>query len=847
MKNLSKTFRLFISSTFSDFKKEREILQIEVFPKIKNYCLDKGYIFQPIDLRWGINHEAQLDQKTLEICLDEVKSCKLYNYPNFLIMIGDKYGWIPLPRIIEQYEFENILKFITDNEKNLLLEWYKKDENQLPISYILQERKNEYIDYNQWLIVENNIKNIFQITISNTCFDNDIKDKYFTSATQAEAMEGIISYNRTTVYQQQLLKLIPNLAKVDNKHIFGFFRDIELSSKIGTTFISDDFSKAQVFKKQVKDTLNKENILNITTKQIDNNILDTFYLEQFISVVTKFLIAQVDEQILNDSKYNYTNLEFELKKQNNYFHTKLENFLGQETILNNIQNYINSEDNKPLIICGKSGIGKSSVLAKAIENTSNHTNKKIIFRFVGATPNSTTTKDILTSILEELDLSLNKEILENEKTNQFLTDFDKEENSFMRFSKNIYDKIMDIKDNIVIFIDAVDQLTNDDQFLWIPNKLPLNIKIIISALNDRNYKEDSKYFHFLNDKTSNILEVNSFDKPMKLLTLLLKNQNRSLQENQKEYFLFQYEKIKTPFYVYIVSQEVQYWKSDDIVGKKIFLEGTQKKIVDNFIENLSVKYHHNKKLVEKVLGYIIASNDGLSESELLELLSTDEQFIQEVAPDTWHTNITRELPIVIWTRLYTQLKSFLSIKNQNGQKLLYFFHREFIDAIKSKSNQLKEHECIIEATQKLILKYQDKEFDSNRWGKLYSVLLGEYYFQYADEDKIKKYCKFITKINDNNLLNLYIDNIQQIGYIYNINNKLKKALLYRKILYLMLSNLNEVNKNGKWLFLFIQISHNLASTNYRLNYIDKAIELEEYNIDIINNTTEKMQINSIKL
>lgn len=34
----SKTFRLFISSTFSDFKREREILQSNVFPHIKEYA-----------------------------------------------------------------------------------------------------------------------------------------------------------------------------------------------------------------------------------------------------------------------------------------------------------------------------------------------------------------------------------------------------------------------------------------------------------------------------------------------------------------------------------------------------------------------------------------------------------------------------------------------------------------------------------------------------------------------------------------------------------------------------------------------------------------------------------------
>jgi hypothetical protein len=35
---MSKVFRLFISSTFSDFQNEREVLQTKVFPYIKEYC-----------------------------------------------------------------------------------------------------------------------------------------------------------------------------------------------------------------------------------------------------------------------------------------------------------------------------------------------------------------------------------------------------------------------------------------------------------------------------------------------------------------------------------------------------------------------------------------------------------------------------------------------------------------------------------------------------------------------------------------------------------------------------------------------------------------------------------------
>lgn len=777
----SKTFRLFISSTFSDFQVEREILQTKVFPDIKEYCSTKGYTFQPIDLRWGVSNEAQLDQKALEMCINEVQSCKRHDYPNFLIMLGNRYGWIPLPNIIETNEFETILKNQDSQENIEILEfWYKLDENQIPISYILQERKNlidnitistrfrqDYITLNEpknkkdkewnkaWGIDESCLRSIFQKSVSK--LDENIKKKYITSATEAEAIEGIILYSQKSEFSQKLIQLIPDLEQIDHKNIFGFFRDIDKDSVIEEKYISTDYVQAQSFKKQVQEKLINENILTVSTSQISKDKLDENYIDIFIESVINFLKQQIDNQILKDSEQGYSDLELEKIQQQFFMNQKLENFLGQEKMLDEILKYISDENDKPLIICGPSGIGKSSIMAKAIEETSIQTTKQIVYRFIGATPNSTKTRALLTSILEELNI-----LDDNEDNNS--KDLI-EQNEFVNISDKIYDDIMSLTDDMVIFIDAVDQLTNDDQFLWLPNKLPSNIKIVISALKDRDYKEDSKYFYTLEDKISNYIEIEPFDKPIELIELLLSQQKRTLQAFQQEYFLEQYNQVMTPLYVYMAANQMQYWKSSDLVDTDITLSLSQKDIVKNFMENLTLIHHHEKLLVQKVFGYILASKDGLSEYEILELLNTDKEFIKQLVPDTWHKNTTRELPLVIWTRLYNHIKPFLSTKNKDGQELLYFFHRDFIDEVENQTDQHKEHESIIEATQKLILHHQ--EFDSNRWGKLYVSLLLKYYLSYNNEDKVKQYY-------DNVMSKLSIDSlIKYFEYIVSIKEELK--------------------------------------------------------------------------
>ena len=72
MTSHTRTFRIFVSSTFSDLKEERNALQRYVFPRLRELCTRHGCRFQAVDLRWGVRDEAGLDQQTMRVCLDEI-------------------------------------------------------------------------------------------------------------------------------------------------------------------------------------------------------------------------------------------------------------------------------------------------------------------------------------------------------------------------------------------------------------------------------------------------------------------------------------------------------------------------------------------------------------------------------------------------------------------------------------------------------------------------------------------------------------------------------------------------------------------------------------------------------
>jgi len=795
----TKTFRLFISSTFNDFRREREVLQTKVFPKVKEYCSKKGYTFQPIDLRWGISEEAQLDQKTLALCLDEVRSCKSYPYPNFLVMLGDRYGWVPLPYAIEKKEFEDIQgkvkesdttltieykqhkvhdepndiekfhyekkKARTTSKLELLQQWYTLDENQIPASYILNERdpQSDYKVYENWEAEENALRDLFQAIVNELGFTENQIQKYFISATESEINEGVIPH--------------------DKEHIFGFFRNVDKSTQIDDKFIVDDYKDAQDLKKRLKKIILNENKLEIPTKQIDKENLDEKYLIEFEKRIVSFFKSKIDEQISNEKDIKL--LKVELQAQKYFSKQKRKNFIGQEKALNAIGNYIKNDETQPLVIYGRSGVGKSSLMAQSIDNAEKASDKKILFRFVGATPHSSSSKEILSSLFSELGLDVRSE-QENDQDNSLVA-LTKNLETFEHFSERIYDEIMKIKENIVIFIDAVDQLTHSDQFLWLPEILPKNVKIIISVLVDAKYSDASEYYKELKTKSKNI-DIKFFDQPNELLNILLEDENRTIQEHQREYFLEQYNVVRSPLYIIVAVQEIKHWRSFDTVevskARMHNLSNSQEGITKEFIDNLSKLYHHNEAFVQKVFGYIYASKDGLSESELLELISTDEVFVKELAPDTWHENKTKELPIVIWTRLYTQLKPFLSQKSKDGEEILYFFHREFEMVLQEKdkveeSFQKEIHSQYMEALIAYIKRNENNIQKYDRIVKLYASSILTYETRFSDIKQIKYYNTMLMKI-DSNWLKSYLKYLNETTLVLMRELKDEQYYMYAK-------------------------------------------------------------------
>jgi tetratricopeptide (TPR) repeat protein len=91
-----RTRAVFISSTFVDMQAERDYLRTRVFPELEERLRLHRYSLEWVDLRVGVATASQLDEHVremhvLKVCLDEVRRCR----PFLIVLLGDRYGWVP--------------------------------------------------------------------------------------------------------------------------------------------------------------------------------------------------------------------------------------------------------------------------------------------------------------------------------------------------------------------------------------------------------------------------------------------------------------------------------------------------------------------------------------------------------------------------------------------------------------------------------------------------------------------------------------------------------------------------------------------------------------------------------
>ncbi len=674
MQRHNKVVRIFVSSTFEDMKAERNYLQAGAFSRLREDCKSAGWQFQAVDLRWGISEEASIDQKTMEICLREIERCQQQSpRPNFLVLLGERYGWRPLPDNILKSVEEQMRPDLPPDLAQRFKEWYALDENQLPEPvWRLKARQGRYWDYKTY-------EKEVQIPLS----------EFFTEWSAQHLPDPDLPENRDNPLALQCLKMERSATEQEiqagafrvedaAEHVFAFLLSLPEAAKGESAFHDADQTAVIKLRDRLQSSLPAANKMGIQVGWDRREKHPTpGHLQDIDEKVYEFVKGVIDREIEKFENLDQDALENEAHLL--FARERTFGFSGREKDIEAILDYAASDSKAPLVLTGASGTGKSSLLAMAsMRAAEKQAQAQVLARYIGVTGKASNGSSLLRDICRALCATYGSEI--NEVP---------EEPSLLEAKFRGYLALATAEKPLVLFLDALDQLSEYDpcrKLHWLPRVLPDNVKIVLSTL-------DVDCLQILKSRIEpecvlrEILPL-TVDDGRYALDAWLKRANRTLQDHQREQIIRDFATAGCePLYLHLAYDRARQWESyspRQRLGRDI------PEMIEDIYTELSRPEAHGP-IVEKALTAIRSAKQGLSDDEILGILAADDEFWSNHQAQNYHASgekncpdrSARRIPPVYWIRLYHELEYYLCHRTVYGTDVINFYHRQLAEAVDS--------------------------------------------------------------------------------------------------------------------------------------------------------------------
>ncbi len=775
--------RVFVSSTFSDLKHERNALQAQVWRKLERYCQQRGFTFQAIDLRWGVPAEAGLDHRTMRICFEELRrSQETSPEPNFMILLGNRYGCRPLPEVISVEEFEKLKTAAEQIQKEppdftrkptasqvellaksvpVLDDWYLLDQNAKPFGerspigeYILRSRKPllNGVDYGRqsdgngilrdtaawvdvqfvlWSIVNRafpatDLAGRFQALHETSPGTVPSSVRFQASATEQEIWPGALHAEGTGAKQHVIawFREIENLGDYPPGPQLKDFVDLkddgtpdqgsEQALEQLTTELKRNLDAKNVFTAKCRWNVEKQgrSVPDVTTDHLYKmcKLIRVRLQEMIILQINAYWGCDLSahDATLAQVRGSQQELDLECADHLRFAAERAPEkaFVGRESELQRIRDYLHSETNQPFVVHGPSGSGKTALLGKIIQEVTpprsadgprRKTGPIVLTRFIGTTPESSNPRSLLSSLCRELRQEFELEAPLPTDLNELIDEF------YSHLGKATASR------SVFVFLDALDQLDAADRgrsVSWIRSPLlsttdaACHTRMVVSCLSPSDeFPEDSEACEPFRDLKLRALlgnhELGALDEndARQLLARWLHGAGRSVSETQQEMIWSTMQKSsasRQPLFLKVLFEEAKLWRSYDAevrLNKPAAANDYIGSLLKQLFDRLSLEVNHGQLLVERALGYIAAARRGLSETEILEVLFADAEFHQQLlqaSQDNHHTLPTDppRIPIALWSRLRSDLAPYLSERAAPGGNVLYFYQRQVADEVR---------------------------------------------------------------------------------------------------------------------------------------------------------------------
>ena len=230
---------IFVSSTFRDMHFERDVLNRSIAPRINRQLTKYNQSVRILDLRWGVDtsdlSEEEASVRVLSVCMDAIDNCK----PYFIVLLGDRYGYIPDGSDISITHME-ILRGAIDNfcKDHVYIYIREADYTGMPDEY-----RNGYIEENAESALNlENLKKSLKELMPDRCRhyhsswsekEGRLVSEDFERLIIEDLEEDIVKDSSLVKYRSGLEKqLIENEETLRDNLLYAYFNDKQIKTRI---------------------------------------------------------------------------------------------------------------------------------------------------------------------------------------------------------------------------------------------------------------------------------------------------------------------------------------------------------------------------------------------------------------------------------------------------------------------------------------------------------------------------------------------------------------------------------------------------------------------------------------
>ena len=355
-----------------------------------------------------------------------------------------------------------------------------------------------------------------------------------------------------------------------------------------------------------------------------------------------------------------------------------------------IEKYLQGPGGQALVMVGRSGGGKTYAMARAFVTRSAG---NAVVRFLGTSSKSADVLSLLQSVCQQLYIiSKGKGTSTSGEGQAGLGPCPAGFQELCQYFKEALNQWAWAP--LVLFLDSVDQLDDSNSgrnLEWLPlSDFSTNVHVVISTLPDEVNPEVGLPFRCLSNLKRHhpnpkaFIEVELLKDAESLMKHLLNLKGRKLQAKQMKAVMKAVElsedKAQTPLMITLLAHLVGEWSSGRDADASL-LPTSVRTIIFEFFGILEKKFGYS--FVAHIMSIITIARQGVTMSELLEILSLDDEVL--AAAHEWWSTPERKMPSGPLALLLADLDSFLSHRGQkSGGELLFWYHRQLWEAAEAR-------------------------------------------------------------------------------------------------------------------------------------------------------------------